>query len=398
MDGRVCLLGGARYSQPLEESSAQKFRALSSLAEFFVIGFSRNLRPHSFIEHAHFYLLPCLLPPVLRYVEVFILGPLLALWLVFHYGVRVLIAQSPYEGFAAALVKRIAGALGTEIVLVVESHGDFAESIFLQRRILFQGLYRILMNRVAHFAFSHADLLRAVSDATRGQLQQKAPHRPIFQFPAWTDIEVFLRAGTAAKAISTQDILYAGVLIPRKGVHHLVRAFARIAKDWPKARLIIVGCEENRAYGGDVKDQARRLGVDGRVHFMGEVSQAELAVWMQRACVVVLPSLSEGLGRVVIEAMATGTPVIGSRVGGILELIEDGFTGFLVPPADDMALANRLRWVLQHPHEARQLGYSARAFAQRFFSTEVYERGYRTIIETADALLARQDTHASFTV
>jgi glycosyltransferase involved in cell wall biosynthesis len=114
--------------------------------------------------------------------------------------------------------------------------------------------------------------------------------------------------------------------------------------------------------------------------------------------VFVLPSLSEGLRRVVIEAMATGTPVIGSAVGGILELIEEGLTGFLVPPADDMALADRLRWVLQHPHEVCQMRDSARLFAQRFFSTEVYVRGYRTIIEAADALLAGQDRHASSTL
>jgi len=397
MKGRICLLGGARYSQPLDETSAKKFRALSSLGDFFVIGFSRNLWPHSFIEHAHFYLLPRLIPSVLRYVEMFVLGPLLAFWLVFRCEVRVLIAQSPYDGFAAALVKKIAGALGIGVVLVVESHGDFAESVFLQRRILLQGLYRFLMKQAAHFAFRHADLLRAISNSTRQQLEQWALQRPIFQFPTWTDIEVFLQAGTDAKEISTQEILYAGVLIPRKGVHYLVSAFACTAKNYPQARLIIVGCAENRAYSDDLKDQARELGLDGRVHFVGEVSQAELAVWMRRACVFVLPSLSEGLGRVVVEAMATGTPVIGSSVGGIPEMVEDGVTGFLIPPTNEMALAEQLRWMLEHPNEACRMGYSARIFAQHFFSTEAYVRGYQKIIEAAHALQTGQDAHAPST-
>ena len=86
---------------------------------------------------------------------------------------------------------------------------------------------------------------------------------------------------------------------------------------------------------------------------------------MRRACVFVLPSMSEGLGRVVVEAMATGTPVIGSQVGGIPEMVEDGVTGFLVQPGDETMLAERLRWILEHPDEAWEMGRRAHAFAKR---------------------------------
>jgi glycosyltransferase involved in cell wall biosynthesis len=397
MEIRICFIGGARYSRPLDETSAKKFQALKTLGRLFVIGFSRNPWPSAFVEHGHFYLLPRLAFPILRYVEMFTVGLGLVLRLIFRHGVEVLVAQSPHEGFSAALAKKIAGWFGRRIVLVVESHGDFEESLFLQRRLRFPGFYRFLMRHAASFALRHADLLRAISNSTRQQLEQWAPERPIFQFPTWTDIEVFLQAGTDAKEISTQDILYAGVLIPRKGVHHLVGAFAYIAKDYPQARLSIVGGEEDRAYSNDLRDQARALGLDGRVHFIGEVSQAELAVWMRRACVFVLPSLSEGLGRVVVEAMATGTPVIGSSVGGIQEMVENGLTGFLIPPTNEMALAERLRWILEHPNEACRMGYNARTFAQRFCSTEAYIQGYKKIFEAAHALQAGQDTHAPST-
>jgi glycosyltransferase involved in cell wall biosynthesis len=203
----------------------------------------------------------------------------------------------------------------------------------------------------------------------------------------WTDIDTFLRAGSSNEERPCLNILYTGVLIPRKGVHHLFNAFAGIAKDFPQTLLVIVGHEENRTYAAELREQSRLLGLDGQVQFVGEVSQVELATWMCRACVFVLPSLSEGLGRVVVEAMATGTPVIGSHVGGIPEMVEDGTTGFLVPPGDEVALAERLRWVLEHPDETREMGRRARAFAECFFSTEAYVQGYRQIFEASLTLL-----------
>jgi glycosyltransferase involved in cell wall biosynthesis len=380
---RVCFIGGARYSQPLDKTNAKKFRALTALGELFVIGFSQDLLPRRFTEHAHFYLLPKLPLPVLRYAEMFVLAPFLALWLIMRHGVHVLVAQSPYEGFAAAWTKKLAGWLGRRVVLVVESHGDFEASLFLQRRIILPRLYRFLMRHAARFALKHADVLRAVSHSTKEQLERWSPGKPLVQFPTWTDIDVFLQVGLNGENHSLQDILYAGVLIPGKGVHHLINAFASMAKDFPQARLVVVGREENSRYAADLKDQVRRYSLGGRVEFVEEMPQADLAERMQRACVFVLPSTSEGLGRVVVEAMAAGTPVIGSDVGGIPEMVKEGVTGFLVPPGDEITLAYRLRWVLEHPEEAREMGRRARAFAKGFFSTEAYVHGYRQIFEAS---------------
>lgn len=386
MQLKLCFLGGARYSQPLDPTSVKKFRALATLAETFVIGFSQDLRPRRFDEHARFYLLPKWPLPILRYLTMFTLGPLLVLWLILRHGARIVVAQSPYEGFAAALAKAIVQRLGRRVVLVVESHGDFEVSLFLQRRVLAPWLYRFLMKCAARFALRHAELLRAISNSTRAQLEKWAPGKPILQFPAWTDIEAFLEAG-AVEVKRRYEILYAGVLIPRKGVHHLINAFARIAPEFPQARLVIIGREENEAYASQLKTRVAELGLNGRVEFGGEIPQVELARRMRRAAAFVLPSLSEGLGRVVVEAMATGTPVIGSRVGGIPEMVEDGVSGFLCPPGDEAALAGRLHWVLAHSEEAEAVGRRAREFAGQFFSAEGYLRGYREVLAAASGIL-----------
>jgi glycosyltransferase involved in cell wall biosynthesis len=177
-------------------------------------------------------------------------------------------------------------------------------------------------------------------------------------------------------------------------VHHLINAFVGVAQDYPQARLVIIGHEENARYAAELKAQVKQCGLDERVQFVGEMSQAELAVWMRRAYLFVLPSTSEGLGRVVVEAMAAHSPVIGSDVGGIPDMVENGVTGFLVPPGDEAALAVQLCWMLEHPDKTREMGSYAHAFAERFFSTEAYIRHYGEIFETAETLLIRKGRHA----
>jgi len=379
---KCCWVGGARYGCPLDKTSAKKFQALKRIGENFVIGFSNDTKPRHFVEHARFYLLPQWGPPTIRYLTFFAVSPIVILWLVKRYGVNVLVAQSPYEGFSAAWAKIIARiVLRKKIVLIVESHGDFEKDLFLQRRILFRFIYQFLMQAIATFSLGRADALRAVSKATREQLERWTTGKAIAQFTAWTDIEVFQDAGSSVGRKREKFILYVGVLIPRKGVHFLLESFARIANEIKDSRLVLIGKTDDDGYARLLTKMTARLGLGQRVTFMGPKTQSELAEFMAGAEVLVLPSLSEALGRVVLEAMACGTPVIGSAVGGIPDMIQERKTGFLIPPGDVGALAERLKWILQQPEKAKQIGESARRFAQDFFSEEQYVQNYSDLID-----------------
>jgi glycosyltransferase involved in cell wall biosynthesis len=390
----VCFLGSARYGRPLDPKSEKKFRALQSIARVCVIGFSTDARPHQFVRHARFYLVPATPIRPVRYVVFFAAGTALAFWSLWRHNVRVIVAQSPYEGFAAAWAKIAAAWFGRKAALVIESHGDFEEYLFLRHRVRFPGLCRLFMRHVARFALSRTDMLRAVSADALRQLKRRAPDVPAFLFPAWTDIDIFQRAGrlgTAKRTPKNPYILYCGLIGKPKGVHHLVYSFARIAPYFPQVQLIIAGRAENDFYMNELKSSIARANLTERVLFRDEASQTEVAEWMAEASMFVLPSLSEGLPRVALEAMATGTPVIASRVGGIPELIQDGETGFLIPPGDEDALADRMRRLLENPKEARETGERARASAGRFFSTESYIENYRSIFQAAYALLDTPD-------
>lgn len=387
MGDRVCFLGATRYRQPLGTTSAKKFRALSALAEIFVIGFSRDWHPRRFTEDARFYLLPYLPIPILRYLVFFPGGLMLALWCILRHDARILVCQSPYEGFSAGWAKILAKTVGKRVVLVVENHGNFETSLFMQRRVLVPNLYQLIMRRMARFSIDHADLLRSISSMTDRQLEEWGPGKPRIKFPTWTDIEAFLQVKQVDHEVLGQNVLYVGRIIPGKGIHYLVEAFSLIADDFPQARLTLVGHAENVAYSEELKAQLKRIGLQRRVQFIDQLPQMELASLMQEARVVVLPAVAEGLGRVVFEAMATGTPVIGSQVDGIPDMISDGVTGFLVPPGDVVLLAERLRWVLTHPNKVQEMGRKARAFAKEFFSTEKYLRGYEHLFDAAEEIV-----------
>ena len=153
-------------------------------------------------------------------------------------------------------------------------------------------------------------------------------------------------------------VLFAGSLIERKGVRYLLDAAAQILRTATACRFVIAGDGTQRAM---LEQTAVQLGISHRVEFIGEQTQEQLRAWMQRARVFVLPSLEEGLGVVLLEALACGTPCVGSRVGGIPDVITPE-TGLLVPPADADALAQAISQLLENP--ARWQTYS-RAARQR---------------------------------
>jgi glycosyltransferase involved in cell wall biosynthesis len=242
------------------------------------------------------------------------------------------------------------------------------------------------MRAAARFALRRADVLRGVSDSTSEPLRRLAGTRPLVQFLTWTDVDIFVAAGERDIPRVGGDILFAGVIARVKGLHHLVRAFARVAPEVDGVRLVIAGRTLDASYAAQIRAEAQASGLAERVAFVGEVTQRQLAGMMAACRVFVLPSLAEGLPRAAVEAMATGAPVIASRVGGVPDLIANDDTGWLVPAGDEDALGHRLRWVLANPHAAERVGARARAEVSRRFSTKQWFDGYARILALAAEL------------
>jgi glycosyltransferase involved in cell wall biosynthesis len=170
----------------------------------------------------------------------------------------------------------------------------------------------------------------------------------------------------------------AGRLVPLKGYDRLIESFAELQKIEPRARLEIAGDGPARL---ELERQARALVPDGSVTFLGWSD--DLPAAMARWSVFAQPSLEEAFGITILQAMASGLPVVASAVGGIPELVEDGVSGLLLPPGDTPALTTALAALLRDPVHRTKLADAARDRA-RDFSEERFAAGvanvYREVV------------------
>jgi len=164
-----------------------------------------------------------------------------------------------------------------------------------------------------------------------------------------------------------------------KGIEYFLDAAARLLARFPHARFWIVGDSITPAYREELAARAEALSLRERTAFLG--FRDDVPALLRQVSVSVLPSLSEGLSNVVLEAMAAGVPVVATAVGGTPELIRHGETGLLVPPRDAAALSAAIGSLLEDPARANALGAAARREAAQRFSLQAMVRETERLYE-----------------
>ncbi len=210
---------------------------------------------------------------------------------------------------------------------------------------------------VARILARNADGLRCLfRQAADDAVSAGAARDFVRVIPSRCDAKRFDPNATPGVARQTGRLLCVCNLVPEKGLAFLLDALPTVCAQWPQATLQIVGDGPERAR---LQARAARLGVAHMVEFTGRVPQDQLPALLAAASVFVLPSLSEGTPRAVMEAMAMECCVVATNVGGIPDMIDHGSTGWLVPPADAGALATSIVAALKSP-AAREVGRRAR--------------------------------------
>ena len=160
-----------------------------------------------------------------------------------------------------------------------------------------------------------------------------------------------------------------GRLVPIKGLEWLLNAAPRVLAQFPQACFVIIG---DGPLLGELKQLAAELGIGPSVVFLG--AREDVPGCLAVLDLFVLPSLNEGMGRVLLEAMAVGCPVVATRVGGIPDIVVDGTTGLLVPPRDDRALAEAILALLRDRSRRAAYGEAARRHVDGRFAVETMVR------------------------
>lgn len=357
MKRRVLFVGRSRYRLPLDGSVAQKFEALRGELDVRVLA---SAAPGS--ERLHdetFTLVPVFRPRLLDGAAFWLALPLRIVGELRRFRPNAVVCQTAHDAAAALVARRIARLPAR---VIVEVHGDWRTSTRLYgspARRLLSGVADL----VATLALRRADAVRTVSPFTAGLVRDLGVE-PAADFPAYMDLEPFTRDPEPLP--DSPVALFVGVLEPYKNVDGLAEAWRRANAP---GELRIVGKGSREAL-------VRELGV----RWDRELSSAEVARAMDESWILVLPSRSEGMGRVIVESFCRGRGVVGSRAGSIPHLVEDGVSGVLVDSTDELAAA--LARVLSDRGLAERLGAAARTAAGPWLQSPAeYARRVRELVE-----------------
>ncbi len=303
-----------------------------------------------------------LLPALTRAVSP--VRDLMALWQVFRLIRRERVTLIHTHTSKAGFVGRLAAWLTRVPVIVHTPHGH-----------IFYGYYGRALTAVfvalERLAARLTDRIVVLTERGREEhLARGIGRREQFSvIPSGVDLEALRRSAPPydkARARlgvdpDTRLLVGLGRLEPVKGFQSLVKALPPILAVVPSARLLLVGDGTLREA---LQTEAGALGVGDHLDFAG--ARLDPAPFLAAADVVVVPSLNEGMGRVLVEAMALGRPVVATRVGGIPAVVADGETGVLVAPDDPLALARTVSDLLKDPGLRQRMGEAGRRRAEQF--------------------------------
>lgn len=338
MKRRALLVGRTRYAWPVPP---EKFDALRSELDIRVLGTSADGSAHN---DSTFTLVPR--APLLDGAFFWAALPLRISRLVREFRPDAIVCQTAYEGAAALLARRIARVPAR---VVVEVHGDWRTATRLYGSPARRAVSS-LADAVAAAALRRADRVRTVSPFT-ASLVRELGVEPTADFPAYMDLEPFTRPPVPLP--ERPVALFVGVLEAYKNIDGLAAAWRKANVD---AELHVVG-----------KGSREHVVRDLAVRWDRELTHEQVAGALDDAWVLVLPSRSEGMGRVLVEAFLRGRGVVGSRAGSIPNLVEDGVSGLLVDSTDE--LADALARVLSDRSLAERLGRAARDAAAPWLQT-----------------------------
>ncbi len=160
----------------------------------------------------------------------------------------------------------------------------------------------------------------------------------------------------------------------RKGIKYLILALEKLLPKYPQIKMDIIG-EGNQKT--ELEELVREKKMEGPIRFVGKVAHEKILSFYQRSKVFVLPSLNEGMSNAMLEALASGLPIVSTRTGGADELVEDGCNGFLVKKNDPDDLAIKIEKLILDPNLQKEMGRNSRIKAEQLSWQKVAEQYFQ---------------------
>jgi len=294
------------------------------------------------------------------------------------YDVIHIHGASPFGSIAAFIGKR----LSKKVILKIATGGKYGDLAGLKTS-LFGNFQKKLYKK-------YCDIYIAISLQLREELINSGfDENKIYNIPNGVDSHLFRPVNVQKKeniksqlSLSSQNIVtFVGRLVQRKGIDILLKSWPKVLKKFPNSHLIIIGSGPNEK---SFKILSKVINCENSVSFKGNIDN--IIPYLQCSDIFVLPSRSEGLSNALLEAMATGLPVIATNIGGTLDIIKNGYNGIIVKKEDPKQLSEAIIKILKDKDLAEILRKNARKSAIKNYSLQSISEKY---IEIYKYLLAK---------
>ena len=276
------------------------------------------------------------------------------------------------QGFVSVFLKKI-----FKIPLLVTIHGS--DLFPLKSRLL---------KKLQNFVIENSDFITVNSVATRNELVNRFPaySSKVKIIPMGVDINIFKKRTVKKpkKYAKNNILLFVGRLSDQKGLQFLIESMPAVVKYNSKVKLLIIG---EGSYGKNLREKVHNTKMQAYVEFLGSKSKLDLAKFYNFADIFIIPSLStktgtEALGLSLLEAMASGCAVIGTKVGGIPFLIKDNYNGLLIKQKDSHELSNVIITLLKGKRRSKKFGNNAIKFVRENYSWDKISKGFITVYKS----------------
>ncbi len=370
-----------QFDFPLDETATEKYSRLSEFFNCFVIAISpKNKFEHKFANNSHFYLIPKIGKLYYAFLAYLIMLFAITPVIILKKKINVVVAADPFiPGLILSVWKRI--LFFKKLGLLVEAFGNWTETPAAALPKIFRWPVRIIIKIVSWFSITAASALRAESDVTLEKLQRYKKCAPSSSF-SLMHLELFEKEGIKREEHPNEfHILFIGRIVKLKGVQYVIDIVNEIKDDFPEVRFIVAGDGE---YLPELEKQVLDLNLENHVKFSGNLSRQEVKQQLTNCDLFILPSMSEGRPRVLIEAMAMQKPMIATDVGAVSDIVKDNKNGFLVKPNDIESLKEKIVWALKNKDKIKEMGLNNKKILEGIkedYTMENYVKKYSKILK-----------------
>jgi glycosyltransferase involved in cell wall biosynthesis len=232
-----------------------------------------------------------------------------------------------------------------------------------------------------------ADYIQAISSYLKDFAARRGTKSRIEVIPNGVDVDLFATKYTPRELRAVREnlgikdeyiIVTTSRLVEKNGIDVLIEAIALFKEKRPNVKCVIVGDGPER---NKLKAKSEKLKIANNILFLGQIPQRDLPLYLKIADVFVRPSRSEGLGNSFLEAMAAGVPVIGTRVGGIVDFLQDGVTGLYAKVDDPKNVAEKIQFLVDHPAERKRIVENAEHLIRQNYTWEKIAALFRNIFD-----------------